>query len=197
MDDAGIGRRRTPSTHGLFDIHFSSNIYFEVTNPHTVGSLTIPRASIKWVYLWELSLTRNESQKGREWRGSLVDLHTNRVRHGSAACLVIYDVAELKFHSKNEHAQKELELYHYKCLSALNTSTGPRLCAFCDCYESGDFNPFDVRFHTCESVPPCPGCPAEYPTELYCDSECRRLHRDSHRCKYVCFNIGLRSRRSG
>ena len=23
--------------------------YFEVINPHTVGSLTIPRASIKWV----------------------------------------------------------------------------------------------------------------------------------------------------
>ena len=28
--------------------------YFEVINPHTVGSLTIPRASIKWVRLWEL-----------------------------------------------------------------------------------------------------------------------------------------------
>ena len=40
---------RTPSTHGLFDIHFSSNMYFEVINPHTVGSLTIPRACIKWV----------------------------------------------------------------------------------------------------------------------------------------------------
>ena len=40
---------RTPSTHGFFDLHFSSNIYFEVINPHTVGSLTIPRASIKWV----------------------------------------------------------------------------------------------------------------------------------------------------
>ena len=23
--------------------------YFEIINPHTVGSLTIPRASIKWV----------------------------------------------------------------------------------------------------------------------------------------------------
>ena len=40
---------RAPSTHGPFDIHFSSNIYFEVINPHIVGSLTIPRASIKWV----------------------------------------------------------------------------------------------------------------------------------------------------
>ena len=38
-----------PLTRGLFDIHFSSNICFEVINPHTVGSLTIPRASIKWV----------------------------------------------------------------------------------------------------------------------------------------------------
>ena len=27
---------------------------FEVINNHTVGSLTIPRASIKWVQLWEL-----------------------------------------------------------------------------------------------------------------------------------------------
>ena len=42
-------RTRTPSTHGPFDVHFSSNIYFEVINPHIVGSLTIPRASIKWV----------------------------------------------------------------------------------------------------------------------------------------------------
>ena len=40
---------RTPSTHGLFEFHFSSNIYFGVINPHIVGSLTIPRASIKWV----------------------------------------------------------------------------------------------------------------------------------------------------
>ena len=38
-----------PLTRGLFDFHFSSKIYFEVINPHTVGSLTIPRASIKWV----------------------------------------------------------------------------------------------------------------------------------------------------
>ena len=36
---------RTPSTHGLFDFHLSSKIYFEVINPHTVGSLTVP----KWV----------------------------------------------------------------------------------------------------------------------------------------------------
>ena len=43
------GAARTPSTHGLFDFHFSSNIDFEVINPHTVGSLTIPRAGIKWV----------------------------------------------------------------------------------------------------------------------------------------------------
>ena len=28
--------------------------YSEVINPHTVGFLTIPRASIKWVELWEL-----------------------------------------------------------------------------------------------------------------------------------------------
>ena len=40
---------RTPSTHGLFDFHFSSKMYFKVINPHYVGSLTIPRASIKWV----------------------------------------------------------------------------------------------------------------------------------------------------
>ena len=40
---------RTPSTHDLFDFHFSSKIYLELINPHTVGSLTIPRASIKWV----------------------------------------------------------------------------------------------------------------------------------------------------
>ena len=41
----------TPSTHGLFDFHFRSKIilYSEVINTHTVGSLTIPRASIKWV----------------------------------------------------------------------------------------------------------------------------------------------------
>ena len=26
--------------------------YFGVINPYTVGSLTIPRAIIKWVYLW-------------------------------------------------------------------------------------------------------------------------------------------------
>ena len=45
-----LGREvMTPSTHGLFDIHFSSKIYFEVINPHTVGSLTILRASIKLV----------------------------------------------------------------------------------------------------------------------------------------------------
>ena len=28
--------------------------YVEEINTHHVGSLTIPRASIKWVYLWEL-----------------------------------------------------------------------------------------------------------------------------------------------
>ena len=28
--------------------------YFEIINRHTVSSLTIPRASIKWVQLWEL-----------------------------------------------------------------------------------------------------------------------------------------------
>ena len=30
---SGPAAHRTPSTHGLFDFHFSSNIYFEVVNP--------------------------------------------------------------------------------------------------------------------------------------------------------------------
>ena len=43
---SGVGpSNRTPSTHGLFVFHYSSKIYFEVINPHTVGSLTIPRAT--------------------------------------------------------------------------------------------------------------------------------------------------------
>ena len=42
---------RSPSTHGVFDINFSLKTYFEdlIINPRIVGSLTIPRASIKWV----------------------------------------------------------------------------------------------------------------------------------------------------
>ena len=45
----GAGQYRTPSTLGLFDFHFSSKIDFEVINLHTVGSLTIPRASINCI----------------------------------------------------------------------------------------------------------------------------------------------------
>ena len=49
LSQRAIPLTRTPSTHGLFDIHFSSNIFFEVIKPHPVGSLTIIRASIKCV----------------------------------------------------------------------------------------------------------------------------------------------------
>ena len=125
---------------------------------------------------------------------TLADASSQTEDRGSTACLVIYDVDELEFHYRNESAHKELQLYHLKCLTALNTSTGPRICAYCDCYERGDFTPFGVPFHTCDSVSRCPGCPAEYPTVFYCDSICRRLHRDSH--KFVCLNIDGRSRRA-
>ena len=124
-----------------------------------------------------------------------VSVSTQTERHGNSACLVIYDVDELVFHSRNERAHRELEQYHFKCLTALYTPTGPRLCASCGCFERGHdtSRPDSDTFHTCDSVSPCPGCPVDYPTVFYCDVYCRRKHRDSH--KYVCFNRGRRSRR--